>query len=257
MNNSYISIKENIKLLSILNLIILSYIYRNSYFIIFCITWCLNLVIIGNARRFKRKNKIFYFLRMSLYFTPYSIPYIIGYRTNFNSDYFLVYSIIIIFIFCSWLFLNRNIIRIILSKQVVYNTKKRTKFELLLLIYNFVGASLCEELYFRCFILSFANSVFMISFLTLLNSVYFVLAHYLLPWSQEFKKKDYLNQLIFSIINSIIFILSKSIFYCIALHFLINSISILRIFKEYERHYINPNKYYFSNKKKYYEELEL
>ncbi|CIU37012.1 CPBP family intramembrane glutamic endopeptidase [Streptococcus pneumoniae] len=118
---------------------------------------------------------------------------------------------------------------------------KYSKFRYIILIYNYIGAAICEELYFRYFIMGFLSQYGVSTIL--LSAVYFVLYHYTTLWGNRFKKSDYMRQLLFGIIFSTLYFYSKNIFITIIGHICLNIPQIYLMIKLYHRDYINPSYY--------------
>jgi len=194
---------------------------------------------------------------MTFYFLPHAIPTLIFIKINFIFDNIVLLSFTIcIIIFVIWILFNYKSLKISLSKEVIAMSRKENKYTIFLGIYNSIGAAVSEELFFRKFILSIPDvSLILLIFVSIL---FFVINHYMLPWSSSFKTKDYINQAIFATISSLIFVYSGSILPSIFLHILFNIPSILFNIKCFDRHYIRKN--YFDDileKKNNYNELEI
>jgi len=145
------------------------------------------------------------------------------------------------FLFLIWFLINYKTLKISLSDDAIIYSRKETKYVYCLRIYNSVGAAICEELFFRGFILSLeAPMILLIGF----SSLFFMLSHYILPWSDSygvFTKMDYFYQFIFGLASSVLMILSGSLWPSILLHLLLNTPSIIRVIRSYDRYYIRGN----------------
>ncbi len=240
MNNIW-SPQETLRTLSVIVLTVIGVVCASRDMLFLAISWSSILVILGNVRRLSRNNKLAYFLRMTLYFLPYAIPSFFVYKPT---DNFIQRTIICcgvsILVFVLWLCFNYHILRFSFSDIVVAGMKKESKYVLGLRVYNLIGAAICEELFFRYFILSLSLNIVIASIISI---SLFILSHYLLPWGENYKRKDLLNQFIFGSINIAMFVLSHSVLPCIMMHMFFNSINILKYLKSYERHYIKKDYY--------------
>lgn len=239
--NQIISKKNSIKILSILLLIIFEKINLMSYISYLAFWWCVILVIMGNIRRLSYVNKMIYFVRMTLYFVIFALPSIIEKKIAFDINNRITFSLILVIIFfCIWLSFNLKSIKLVLSKQLIAESHKESRYVIILRIYNLLGAAICEEVFFRQYILSEGYPILIVCCISI---IYFILSHWLLPWSNRFTKTDFFNQAIFSTMNVFIYIYSESILPCILLHIMMNSINIAKLVRTYDRHYRNVKKY--------------
>lgn len=238
-NRNVFTAKENVRILSIIVLICIS--FYESDFQYISLIWGILLLIQGNVKRISRNRWYLYWLRMTLYFLPYSFPCLIFCKTWSSDVYGLVWGgFAALLTFHIWYLISRKKIKVMLSNQMILDCYKDSFFVLSMKIYNLIGAAICEELFFRFYILT-RDSPLMILFL--ISVVYFILCHYLLPWSEDFSFYDYINQLVIGTANAVIFIIFDSVLPCIFLHLLVNSISIQKYIKIIDRYYLRPRKY--------------
>lgn len=250
------TLRENVRYISILLLALLYIILETRLMLALLLSWIVYILILGNIRHLSRDNKLTFFLRTTLYFFPYMLPalFLISLEIKFTIQV-LRYCFLAIGIFLVWLCINFKPIRISLSDVVIANTSKESKYVLFLRKYNLIGAAICEEFFFRGFILSLDAPI---TVLVPTSVLLFVLSHYILPWGRAFTNKDYVNQLVFGLISAAIFIFSGSILPCILLHLLFNSPTIIGAIRCYDRHYLR--KKYFDKlilEKKRYIELDI
>lgn len=240
-DSNTIDVKNSIRLGSVLILSLPAICLDNSRFSVLSAWWALLLLIAGNVRRFDSKNKISYFIRITLYFLPYAFPALIAGNLSFSVDSRVLYSCAgVALFFVIWLAFNLKPVKLTLSSQIIAESRKESRYRIILRIYSLVGAAICEELFFRQYILTIDSNILIPGTVSI---VYFVLSHWLLPWSRQFSKNDYINQALFGGINVLAFILSGSVIPCMMLHILMNSIGIVRLAREYDRHYIRAEKY--------------
>ena len=249
-------LNENIRYFSILILIFLYICTNDKLALVFLVSWDIFILLTGNIRHLSVDNRLTYTIRMTLYFLPYALPKVLFVPILFEvNSQVLIYCVVAVSVFCTWLLLNLKVFKISLSDSVIAATAKEPKYTLFLRIYTTIGAAITEELFFRSFILSINAPIII---LVIISSLYFMLSHYILPWRQVFTRRDHINQIFFGCINSILFILSGSILPSILLHLLVNLITVLKIARIYDRHYIRID--YFNSlmeKNVKLEELEI
>lgn len=239
-NERIYSIQRSVQIISIIPPFLLYAIYPSNQILLLAICWPINLVIFGNIRRLSATSKIQYFLRISLYFYPFFVPSIVYCDGLKYIRCSLVYIGISVIIFGCWLFINLKTLKLMFSNEAIAHCRKQEKYTMLLMCYNLIGAAIAEELFFRQFILTMplpTISKIMVSI------IYFLLNHWLLPWSHNFARSDYITQFVIASINAFLFLASNSILPCIILHGLINSVQIAYIIKQYDRVYRNQEKY--------------
>lgn len=250
MNENYISIRENVRLMSLSIGFFLSTIVDNYYF---ALTWILHLLVILNIRRIGGKNVLTYFIRVSGYFMHLGMFSLLYNRVKIVNDKIGISLIIMVISLIIYFYSHFNEFRIKLS---IFNisrmTIKYSKSKYLTLMYNQVGAAICEELYFRFLIIELFEKLNYFSIL--ISAVYFVLFHYTLNWGSKFKIREYMEQFIIGLILSTIYYLSKNIFLPILMHSLINFPILYLMARLYHRDYINP-KFYIDSEKDDFDEL--
>ncbi|WP_449455125.1 CPBP family intramembrane glutamic endopeptidase [Streptococcus suis] len=237
----YFDTRTNATLLSILVAILLD-LSQGSF--LFSISWLINILILGNAKRMGVESSIRYFLRISGYFLHLGFFAFIGYLTleKFESKNTILSLLFLVFFLLLSVYKEYDILRFKLSDISIASTKiKYPKFRYIILIYNYIGAAICEELYFRYFIIGCLSHYGV--YTILLSAVYFVLFHYTTLWGNSFKKSDYMKQLLFGIIFSTLYFYSKNIFITIIGHICLNIPQIYLMIKLYHRDYINPDHY--------------
>lgn len=237
----FYDVKTNLTLISILFSILLDF-YNGS--ILFSISWIINILIIGNIKRLNGDSFICYFFRISGHFLHLSIFSLIGYYVfgySPSKNYFFA-LLILVSSLLYYLFKNRMILRIKLSDISIANmTFHGPKYQYVLLIYNYLGAAICEELYFRYFLIQqFKQFDYIVIFL---SGTYFFMFHYITLWGNVFKKMDYFNQLFLGIVFSTAYYLSNNIFITILAHIFFNAPQIYLMVKLYHRDYVNPSYY--------------
>jgi membrane protease YdiL (CAAX protease family) len=254
-DNHIINIRESVRLISIIALSLLGVCLQNSQLTVLSAWWAFVLLILGNVRRLSHVRKATYFIRMTLYFFPYALPVFFAGKSFFSINIKMLYSCAaIILFFALWILFRQKSLKLLLSKQLIAESTKESRFVIILRIYNLIGAAICEELFFRQYILTIDSNILILGAVSI---VYFVLSHWLLPWGQRFAKNDLINQAAFGGMNVLIFIYSGSIIPCVVLHMLMNSINIIRLIKIYDRHYIRKEKFDKLIHSDVYSELDL
>lgn len=238
-SNQYASLRENVRFLSILGTILISAKISHDFF---ALTWIISLILLSNVKKIKVHNSIQSFFRMSGYFIHLGIFTMIWfYQNNLqittkNNIVFLLVSFFTIYIYY---YFNRKLILFNLSDiKIAENTNKQKKYRYFSIVYNQLGAAICEELYFRMFLMNYLFPQFN-ELSIVISAIYFWLFHYTLLWGAQFKKEDSIKQFLFGFILSIIYYYSGNIFFTILIHTAINlPIGLIQI-KLFYRHYIN------------------
>lgn len=235
MSKDIFNKNENLSYLSILILVVLNKLYSDE-FIYFLFLWIILIVILGNLRRLSRRNKTSYFIRMVMYFLPYSIlPIFLGKIYIYQDVYKLFVGIVLSFICSSFIYLYEfKKYKLYLSDYNIALCIKKTKYQYILMCINLIGSAICEELFFRNFILTINSNQIL---LLLISIFYFFLSHFILKWSAAFNRYDFLKQLIIGFLSGCLFLFSKSIIPSIILHGLMNSPNVVYEIKCYKRHY--------------------
>lgn len=237
----YFDIRTNVTLFSILVAILLD-LPQGGF--LFSISWLINILILGNVKRMSVESPIRYFLRISGYFLHFGFFAFIGYLTlvKLESKNIILSLLFLIFFLVLSVYKEYDILRFKLSDISIASMKiKYPKFRYIILIYNYIGAAICEELYFRYFIMGFLSQYGV--YTILLSAIYFVLFHYTTLWGNSFKKSDFMRQLVFGIVFAALYFYSKNIFITIIGHLCLNIPQIYLMFKLYHRDFINPNYY--------------
>lgn len=209
-----------------------------------CIWWLIIVGIIGNIRRLPYTNNVAYFIRMTCYFIVYYIPFLfirdkvlIG--VKFTNRVLVAFLFVLMAAFLMFL-IERKEYRIWFSEYAVASLSYKTKYQIILTIYNLIGAVICEEIFFRGYIITMFSRV---ELKIIISALYFSLSHYLVPWSEGFRKSDYIKQIIMGVVNALLYIYTQSIIPCILMHLVCNFASILLEFKRYERHFLKKSMY--------------
>lgn len=200
--------------------------------------------IIGNIRRLSYTNNVTYFIRMTSYFAVYYIPFLfirdkVLLCVRFTNRVWVALFFVIMVTFLMFL-IERKEYQIWFSKYAVAALSYKTKYQIILTIYNLIGAVICEEFFFRGYIITMFNRY---ELKIIISALYFSLSHYLVPWSEGFSKCDYIKQIIIGVVNALLYIYTQSIIPCILMHLACNLSNILLECKRYERHFLKKSMY--------------
>lgn len=234
--------RENLRWVTILLLIILCYTFPNGLMGMLLLSWVAIQIILGNIRRISRRLKSLYFVRMTLYYLPYAVPFIMNdkaYSAESSCSLALSFGLAI-GIYALWFLSNYSSIRIMVSKEMIANSNYMDKHIILFLFYSQIGAAICEELFYRGFILSINAPVIIL----LPVSVYlFWFSHWGLEWGDSFSIRNSIEQIVIGFANGLLFLLSASVFPCILSHLLINITANLDLILKIDRWHIRKEKY--------------
>jgi len=241
-NGLVMKLNEILLWLSIIVLSAMAYLLDTRYSIIL-IFWAIIIVSAGNAKRFYSKSHIVIstIIRRSIYVVPFLFPLITDFSLSIKANN-LKYWCLLGFVIGILLILPKiNEWRIMLSKDMIEFTPKREKVDYYTQIAMLIGAAIAEEIFFRNFVIGYiANVPYIYS--VLLSCGLFFLNHFGVKWNDKFEIYDYSIQIIFSIISSIIFIVSGSIIPSIIAHIVYNSPPVLLTIKSCGFHYTNKDR---------------
>lgn len=215
----YFDKRENILILTILMLTIMV-ILVDSLYIYLLLFWIVIQLINGNARRlyFNRCEQFFIFIRRSLYIFPLWIPILFLDEISYSVSFI---GLIITLILCTtYLYIKWSEIRIFSDKEYLKMTIDKTKFQYSMDVYTLLGAAISEEIFFRLFILEFYKNN--IIFSMIISVILFWALHYCTKWGESFDVKDSINQIVFSIISVVLYVLFDSIIYSVIIHIMFN-----------------------------------
>lgn len=193
--------------------------YFNGKYINVLLMWITIVIIVGNAKRIynKKYEYILCYIRRIMYIVPFMLAFFLADLTiYFQLDkkiYLLIGMIIAICIHLpkmnEWIFFWE-------IKMADMNGKK---YDYLSYIIMLLGVPFAEELFFRGFILSQSNNIFVGC---LVSIILFVLNHFGTKWGNRFSLYDLIVQIIFSILSCWLFLKSGSIIPCFVAHFTYN-----------------------------------
>ena len=230
-----ITFKQNIRYLSII-LALLVYGKKMT------IMWVILFLVLGNIKKLSQKNVVSETLRLSGYYLIYLMPLVTEkLNIKFIWNQKLKISLLISIIWGLGIFLydfHKN--SILYTPEMVAKLKYASRYSIILMILNGVGAAFCEELFFRAYLIGTEGRNIIHFFF---STFFFVLNHYLLLWSEKFSTIDYIRQFFVSLISSSLYVYSSSIIPSFCLHFFCNGNWILIEIKRYEWFYIKKEKY--------------
>lgn len=235
----YNDIKENLLWVTIILFAILSY-YKGSNFTLILIFWIIQILFSGNARRLFLKNdsSVLMLIRRSLYIIPLLFPLVLNVEFHVVPKNFNIFIWVMIGIFIGIIFILPKIKtwQLFLSYDMISFSNKREKFDYISMIGNLIFTPICEEYFFRNFIIS--TTKYLIGYGSIIFSAYlFFIHHFKTKWSENFSKYDFIVQLIFGLVSGVLFYFSESIIPSIFAHMTYNSMNILLEIRRYRYHY--------------------
>ncbi|KAB3529860.1 CPBP family intramembrane glutamic endopeptidase [Alkaliphilus serpentinus] len=236
-DSAVMKMNENLLWFSVLVLSILAFFVDIKY-VVLLFFWTMIIVFVGNAKRFysEKNYGLFTVIRRSLYVIPYLLPLLTDFKLDIKCDYLLFWCSLGLFIGVAFIAPKYKDWRIALSMDIIEFSRKSSRVYYYTQVFMLLGAAISEEIFFRNFIIGYTTQGYWYISI-LLSCVLFFLNHFGVKWNNGFKKYDYIVQITFALINSILYILSKSILPCIIAHVTYNSPHILHSIKSYYYHY--------------------
>lgn len=243
MKNEYVmKLNEIFMWLSVIILAAMSYLLNPRYSIVL-IFWVIIVISVGNAKRsYSKSYKILSTIfRRSIYIVPFLLPLLSDFRLSIKANN-LIYWCMLGFISGILMILPKiNEWLLVLSKDMLEFSAKKEKIDYYTQIVMLIGAAIAEEIFFRNFIIGYVDNVpYIISIL--LSCSLFFLNHFGVKWNSRFELYDYIIQIIFAIISSILFIVSGSILPSIIAHIMYNFPLTLLAIKRCRFHYTNKDR---------------
>jgi len=219
---------NNINVLIIITLLLIILSGRDK-----TIFFLLVIIIIGNIKRIPQTNYVNIFLRQTMYFAAFLVPYIDAKNRNFSPmkhSWVLWLAILLpaLLFVLEW---KSN--KLFFSRKALASYQLNGKLYIILRIYNLIGAAICEELFFRAYFL-YGEEAWQL----IVSSIAFMGYHKSLPWGKIFGRKNILKQVIFGLISGIFFVYTNSVIPCVIFHLLYNSITIVLYIKVYIHKYL-------------------
>lgn len=222
--------------------IILGFYFDNSKSKFLVLSYFIILFINGNIRRLNYYPKWKYFVRMTVYFLPFLSPFLI-----FNNNIGIGNRNT--FVCCIAALVMGNILqlvkikqwRFLFSKYTIAASEKYDTSYLLMRCYCLLGSSVCEELYFRVFLLSISDKHRII--LVISSIVLFTMIHYINPWAKDMKIREVINFALFSCISISLLFISESIIPSILFHIVFNSYNMMEYITNIIRYHVRKEYY--------------
>lgn len=238
-------VNENLQWFTVILLSVLSYFKGTSYLIVL-IFWVINILIVGNARRIHSKTGLGLgmLLRRSLYLIPLLFPALFGFEFMLTPVRMNIPALILIGLTVGALSVAPKYKdwQLLLSYDMIdYFQKKKSKFSYCTMLLLYILAPLCEEYFFRNFIISRTMDTIG-PFAIILSAFLFFLHHFGVKWSSKFKKYDFIIQIIFGLISGVMFYFSESIIPCIIAHLTYNAPHIILSARCYHHFYHHEDK---------------
>lgn len=110
--------------------------------------------------------------------------------------------------------------KLVIVGEMLFADSKEEDFARVLIIYNLIGAAICEEYFFRYYLIGdrYFNWIYM-----LISAIMFLLYHASLPWGDKYRFVDYAKQFGAGIVSAALYSFSRSLIPCIIFHLLCNS----------------------------------
>lgn len=234
--------RANLSYATIIVTVVLNNYISNKQTFIFALSWILLILLMGNITRLKKTNRLLYIIRMILYFFPFSFPYficLVDYTPNTRE--LNISILLVLFLAISYFLIQKKKFRLLFSDINVASLRKYDITRNIMLIINTIGAAICEELYFRAFIIQTLSFNYYLAIVV--SVIFFVTSHYMMGWNNYFKYKDYIAQSIVSIISGTVFCYCQSVIPCILLHIIYNCPQVILELLRFKRFFINPQFY--------------
>lgn len=214
--NNVINYKSSLAYIASL-VMILAY-WGNSEKILF---WELILLVLGNTRRIPKSNQITYFFRMTIYFTIFLIPAVLAQNrvlNGLNGQWWVV--LVAMLVGAAVFAAEYSKTKLVIVGEMLFADSKEEDFARVLIIYNLIGAAICEEYFFRYYLIGdrYFNWIYM-----LISAIMFLLYHASLPWGDKYRFVDYAKQFGAGIVSAALYSFSRSLIPCIIFHLLCNS----------------------------------
>lgn len=214
--NNVINYKSSLAYIASL-VMILAY-CGNSEKILF---WVLILLVLGNTRRIPKSSHLTYFLRMTIYFTVFLLPAVLAHNrvlNGLNGQWWAVLAAVHAgaAVFAA----EYSKTKLVIIRERLFADSKEEDYARVLMIYNLIGAAICEEYFFRYYLIGdrYFNWIYM-----LISAVMFVLYHASLPWGDKYRFVDYAKQFGAGMVSAVLYSLSRSLIPSIVFHLLCNS----------------------------------
>lgn len=234
-NSGIMTINESLQWISIITLSVLSY-FRGYKFTLILIFWVVDILITGNARRIyseKYKN-IFMAIRRSIYPITMILPMLAGVKVSWllSSLNWVLWVIIGTCVGIVFILTKYSDWRLLLSYDMISFSCIKSQFDYITMAIITFGNAICEEYFFRNFIITYTMQTIGI-FSIILSLFLFFLHHFGVKWADSFDKYDFIIQLLFGLISGILFYISKSIIPSLCAHLTYNMPRILLNIRSY------------------------
>lgn len=202
------------------------------------IFWIVVIIFAGNAKRFYSDSHyvVSTIIRRSMYVVSFLLPLLTDFTINLRCEHLVLWCFLGIMVGMLMILPKKGQWSIILSKEIIETTAKRPRSDYYTQIYMLIGAAIGEEIFFRNFVIGYVDNVPYVVAIFLSCGLFF-LNHFGVKWNISFRTYDYIMQIVFAIISSILFITSKSVLPSIAAHIIYNFPSLLLVIKSYIYHY--------------------
>lgn len=211
------------------NLIIFSYIpflygiirFKNLEIAALLFCWILNIFIIKNINfiYLKKYEFIFTFVRRIIYVFPLIIlPLFFKWKLIYSFNINVLWGLLIGIIFVSF---KIKEYKIFLNKAYIEIIGKLPTYKVFGNIFSLIIGAICEEIFFKSLLIGIMGKnlgIFSIFF----SSYLFFLHHYVTTKFEKFSKKDFIFQIIYSLITGFIYFFTSDLVLCAIVHIIYN-----------------------------------
>ncbi len=223
----------------VLFLLVMS-LFLDSRFTVLAVFWILKLMITGNARRlyFEQYESVVCYIRRLLYPLSCLLPVFLLDDSIWKTDIcVIIWSMIALMIGFLFLLPKYREWSLFLSKDMIMLGRKKEKYDYISQSLLLAIGAAAEEIFYRGFVIGFMVDYVPHAVLVLTSCLLFFGHHFSVKWNSKFKIYDYVIQILFAAVSSVIFLCSGSVIPCIAAHLAYNSVFIFLEMKSYSVFY--------------------
>lgn len=208
-------------------------------YIVFLILWSIIIIINGNVKKIysEKYRVITIIIKRTLYVVPLLLPLLLHVEINIISKYMILWGSIGTCIGFIFLTPKIKVWKMLLDEEFICCTKKKMRIHYITSCFMYLFGAIAEEIFFRGFIIEYVcDRHYIIGIF--LSTIVFFMNHFYLKWREQFSKYDYIVQCLFGFVSSCVFLYSGCIISSIMMHITYNMPHIIKLFKEYQYHYL-------------------